>query len=238
MAGDEHNEIDAIADDITSAITTAHVEQHTSADNQPSAVGVDPSNTSEKSDAYVDVRGSRFNPDLHRVDADGIPIKTKSGYFSRRRGTKATLNLPPQRSTASPASAANDAGGGDGTPPPPADYAKTAANLITTIEGTAVSMLGDHWALSKAERAGFLPHVTRICEDGDINDLPPYMALTLLGSAYVMSRATMPETNERIEQIKKSIMLDAVKSGYNRVKSWLDFGAVGMRKDDLSPLTR
>ncbi|MEO0809643.1 MAG: hypothetical protein AAFW82_03195 [Pseudomonadota bacterium] len=220
------SDIKGIGDEIAGAINTAHVESSDPGNSSPSG-GVDNGDVHSPVEAnVVDIAGTRFNPAVHRQHPDGGPIKTKSGTFARKPGVKKPLNIPRPEPDVGAVSMQADT-------VEPKDFKKVADGLLRTVEAVPVSIMGPHWALTSGERKAFAPHVEKICEDSGIDDMPPWIALTILGLAYTSSRLAMPETATRVEQIKRGLLTRGLSAGYKYVKSWFNPGTERMRQDDI-----
>ena len=171
---------------------------------------------SEPEDYITNAHGERFDPAIHRADANGDPIMTEKGRFRRKPGRKQGVKY-----------------GAINEPERPDPEAEEQQNRLTLAAETAASMyistgvmiFGTEWLpdASKMEREQLVSAFEGYFRAKDITDIPPGIALALACFGYAAPRLYMQETQSRIARFS---MWCKLKFG------WIKFNA---SRPDIRP---
>lgn len=148
---------------------------------------------STKTGAPVDKGGQVFNSSIHQSDPKtGEPLKTKKGYWQKKRGVKAgtipKINLPQNNQQE----------------PGPSNECKIAASMtVESITGTCAVLISDEWSIESPEEHKFLSDAVAVYyESLGITRLPPWAMALGAFSVYAGKRIRKPKTVSRFEKIK------------------------------------
>lgn len=202
-----------------------------SEENIPSSAN-DPSPSS-----ILDVDGTRFDPAIHGVRADGSPSLTSAGRFRRKRGAGAA----PRSKVALPNKQSSTAT--HGITDEQRQHARvTGAACAEMLFRTAQILGGDEWAPVKSdehqidERRDMQNAMSTYCEAKGYTDLPPGVFLAFTLTAYAAPRFTLPETKKRTKNFIQWIREKAINVAAWRAKRAARTNARndGKRKDHAS----
>jgi hypothetical protein len=161
-----------------------------------------------------------FDPAIHEANSNGQPVFTVAGNFKKKRGRKAgpqsksEINMPPPGNQAGP-------------------------QIAESIFALGQIIGGEEWAPQKQEQYGIdergqmYDAWTRYCEQNDIQEVPPTLAIVLCTAGYAVPRLFMPKTKSRLQKAKdwaamKWIKWRGKKSNDTRSNS----GGNGKRQDN------
>ena len=113
----------------------------------------------------VDSDGVVFNPDLHSTDKEGNPSTTKAGRWRKKKGASTAPKVNNQSK-------------------------QLGIGLTALTEQLGTLAFGDDGVMNEPEKEGFTDAYTRLCEQYEINDIPPAIALALVGTMYTIPRLT------------------------------------------------
>lgn len=126
-----------------------------------------------------------FDPELHCVDANGQPIRTKAGGFRRKPGRK-----PGHLSGVIPGSSSK------------ADEVPQAAQLtVACLEILGRSVFGSEWEMLGDEKPNLESAFRDYYYATGVIKIPPWLGLTIAIGSYAIPRFQMPGTQARIGKV-------------------------------------
>lgn len=138
--------------------------------------------------APSDVKGEKFNPEKHAVDAQGNPKMTKTGRFSRKRSTRA-LNNPAAKQAEVDAKAISDA------------ESEAAAKVVQDLKRNAYDRLLDYGVTDERHAMHIDATKAYFVEKGGVK-LNPLHTLLVLEGAQMLELMGKPKTVSAIEKVK------------------------------------
>lgn len=148
-----------------------------------------------------------FNPDIHAVDADGLPLKNKNGKYSKKRGRKSGQT---QQVTASIMDTDN------------AKLQKAHAAAVAVVQSLFIlgSVIGgeEFRPIVDNEKGINEPLMltqawTEFFVTSDIESIPTWLGAAIATTAFFATRFTMPVTQSRL-----SSFWDWITSKFSREK--------------------
>lgn len=126
-------------------------------------------------------RQESFDPNIHRQDAKGQPIRNKDGSLRRKPGAK-----PKARQAPPPASLTNS------TMPVAASTemptAASAAVFVDTLESIASIFLSPAWKMTEVEKTEMVKSYDRLFERHGIKEFSPLVSVLICSTAYASTR--------------------------------------------------
>ena len=151
--------------------------------------------TAAQSTGVTDAQGITFNPAIHESMPDGTPRLSPSGKLRRKRGGGGkgprSSFVPPADAPAAPDQSAIES----------AAKIKATAEGMTNMTFLIATVIGgpDFRPIindKENEREQFVSAYTGVCEAYGYSDMPPWMALAFVATAFTARRFINPEFTE------------------------------------------
>lgn len=165
-------------------------------DPPPVAAAVPPESSGGSAQPSAEVPPLQVDPSapLGRK-LDGTPRRSRSGRPPRDAGI---ARVPRRASRVNPAPpGAANAGDLDRSRMMEEQARVTAEGLVSTVTGTAESLLGPLWKPEAGERAMLVGATTTYLRDVGMPDIPPGWVLLGVMALYIVPRALNPETQKQ-----------------------------------------
>lgn len=140
-------------------------------------------------------KGDLFDPDIHAVDANGQPVKTKTGKFAKKRGRKTGETTKPNTGQIAAVQTSKQLG-------------RATAFMIFS---SGQALFGEEWKPIKDKDRGIDEETTMIDAWSEYylltgkKDLPPWAGISVVCCAYALPRLSMPKTQERLSGFRGMI---------------------------------
>jgi len=145
--------------------------------------------------AKTDASGTVFDPQLHRTNAAGEPVKTAKGNFAKRPGRRGGSTASQSTIGGRPPVL---------TPEQTEEQRRTDASrqagvvMANTMLSICMGVFGEEWVPSDAEKMG-LEHATgEWAVAQGIEDFPPGVALVMAWGTFAVPRFFQPKTKARV----------------------------------------
>jgi len=141
-----------------------------------------------------------FDPSVHAVTAEGLPVLKADGEYAKRRGRKpigVTADRTPvtARSAPSAVAVAVSATASHET------CAAIGALAASTLFQVSQLLLGPEWAPDTDDKKMVPDAFTQYFASKKIEDVPPGLLLAFVLTTYALKRADKPTTKDRIAKL-------------------------------------
>lgn len=157
----------------------------------------------KKAAEVIQATAPGFDSAIHAVDAAGNPIKNKDGTYQKKRGRKAGVSqsatgsniksvfVPPSQAQTSSATLGAPAVDNQG-------QRQLAIITAKSLDGVLVAALSDEMEPSKEEFDMTVDAWERLYREKNVQDLPPWAALTVIYTSRVIARSHKPAVKQRL----------------------------------------